>query len=114
MRPKKIERYFRESREKVVAMTLEELSADRDGAVQAYSNTFMPMEHTLKQEKFLGGAHPNYADYALFGSLQWANCITGTTFLPTNSAAAVWFERLLDLFDGYARKAPTARGLEAA
>ncbi len=61
-------------------MTLEQLCSDRAAAVQAYVNTFAPMERTLKDEKFLGGAQPNYADYALFGSLQWANCISGTTF----------------------------------
>jgi glutathione S-transferase len=106
--------YFRESREKVVGMTLEQLCSDRAAAVQAYVKTFAPMERTLKDEKFLGGAQPNYADYALFGSLQWANCISGTTFLPDDSAAAAWFERLLDLYDGYARKAPTVRDLAAA
>lgn len=106
--------YFRESREKAVGMTLEQLCSDRAGGVEAYVKTFAPMERTLKEEKFLGGAQPNYADYALFGSLQWANCISGTHFLPPDSAGAAWFERLLDLFDGYARKAPTVRDLTAA
>jgi glutathione S-transferase len=110
----KDQRYFRESREKLVGMTLEELSSDRANAVQALVNTFAPFERTLKDEKFLGGAAPNYADYALFGSLQWANCISGTHFLPPDFAGAAWFERLLDLHDGYARKAPTVRDLAAA
>ncbi len=106
--------YFRESREKAVGMTLEQLCSARAAAVQAYVKTFAPIERTLKDEKFLGGAQPNYTDYALFGSLQWANCISGTTFLPHDSATAAWFERLLDHHDGYARKAPTVRELAAA
>jgi glutathione S-transferase len=106
--------YFRESREKVVGVTLEALCGDRDKAVQAYVKTFTAMERTLQDEKFLGGRQPNYADYALFGSLQWANCIVGATCLPADSAGAAWFERLLDQHDGYARKAPTVRELTAA
>ena len=106
--------YFRESREKLLGMTLEQVSQDRAGAVEAFTRTFAPFERTLKEEKYLGGAAPNYADYALFGSLQWANCISGTHFLPPDSSGAVWFERLLDLYDGYARKTPTVRDLAAA
>lgn len=106
--------YFRESREKLVGMTLEKLSDDRAAAVLTLNKTFAPFELTLKEEKYLGGTQPNYADYALFGSLQWANVISGTHFLPPDSAGAAWFERLLDLYDGYARKAPTVRALAAA
>lgn len=106
--------YFRESREKAVGTTLEQLCGDREGAVQAYVKTFAPMERTLRDEKYLGGAAPNYADYALFGSLQWAHVISGTTFLPADSAGAAWFERMLDLHGGFARKAPTVRELAAA
>lgn len=103
--------YFRESREKLIGMTLEELCGDREGAIRAFSRTFAPMERTLHDEAYLGGTQPNYADYVVFGSLQWANVISGTTFLPPDSAAAAWFERLLDYHKGYARKAPTVREL---
>lgn len=106
--------YFRESREKAVGQTLEQLCGDRAGSVETFVKTFAPMERTLKDERFLGGTQPNYADYALFGSLQWANAISGTTFLPPDSAGAAWFERLLDHHDGYARKAPTVRELATA
>jgi len=105
--------YFRETREKLIGMTLEELSSDRTGAVRGLSTAFAPMERTLQDENYLGGAQPNYADYALFGSLQWANVVSGTIFLPSDSAAAAWFERMLDHHDGYARKALTVREFAA-
>jgi len=114
MAAEKDQSYFRASRETTLGMTLEEICGDRDGALRAFSKTFAPIESTLSENKYFGGAQPNYTDYILFGSLQWANVISGTTFLSPGSAAAGWFERILDLYDGYARKAPTVRDLAAA
>jgi glutathione S-transferase len=106
--------YFRESREKFVGQTLEQLCADRNAAVDSFSKALAPAESTLRNTEFLGGTRPNYPDYALFGSLQWARCVSGTTFLPDASAANRWFERMLDLHDGYGRKAATVKDLAAA
>jgi glutathione S-transferase len=106
--------YFRASREKAVGMTLEELCGNRESALRSYTKTLAPVESTLAAEQFFGGAQPNYSDYVLFGSLQWANIVSGTTFLAPDSATAGWFERVLDLHDGFARKAPTVRDLAAA
>lgn len=113
MAAEKDQPYFRESREKLLGMTLEQACGDRPAALQVFSKAFAPVERTLRDEEYLGGAQPNYADYVLFGSLQWANVISGATFLPGESAAAAWFERILDLHDGYARSAPTVRDLAA-
>jgi glutathione S-transferase len=101
--------YFRQSREKVLAMTLEEACNDREKALQALTKTLMPVESTLSESDYFGGAHPNYSDYVLFGSLQWANVISGTIFVAPDSATAKWFARILDLNDGFARAAPTVR-----
>src|SRR5579872_5388522 len=46
--------YFRESREKLIGMTFEQLSQDRAGAVETLVKTFAPFERTLKDEKYLG------------------------------------------------------------
>ena len=106
--------YFRQSREKALAMTLEEACADRENALQTLIKTLAPIEATLKENDYFGGAHPNYSDYVLFGSLQWANVISGTIFVPPESAIAKWFERILDLNHGFARAAPTVRDMAAA
>lgn len=105
--------YFRNSREKALGMTLEQACGDRAACLPLFVKAMAPAEATLAETAFFGGAQPNYSDYALFGSLQWANVISGTTFLPAGSAAAAWFERMLDLYDGFARKAPTVRDLAA-
>lgn len=95
-------------------MTLEQLCGDRQGALQAFAKTIAPIENTLAGDKYFGGAQPNYTDYILFGSLQWANVVSGTTFVSRESATAAWFERMLDLFGGYARQALTIREIAAA
>lgn len=105
--------YFRSSREKAVGMTLEQLCGNRDADLPMFLKTLAPAETALAVTNFFGRGQPNYCDYALFGSLQWANTISGTTFLPDDSAVARWFVRMLDLYDGFARKAPTVRDLAA-
>jgi glutathione S-transferase len=64
----------------------------------------------LSERTFLGGDAPCYADYALFGSLKWVHSLSGETPLASDSAMQKWFDQLLNMFDGYARKIPTAHG----
>lgn len=106
--------YFRTSREKALGTTLEQACGDRAANLAGFLKTFAPAEAALSATRYFGGAQPNYSDYVLFGSLQWSNAISGTTFLPDGSAGAGWFEGMLDLYDGFARKAPTVRDLAAA
>lgn len=105
--------YFRENREKLLGQTLEQLCADRDTAVVSFLKALAPAEAALRDSAYLGGQKPNYSDYALFGSLQWARCVSGTAFLPNESAAIKWLDRMLDLHDGYGRKATTVSHLAA-
>ena len=88
--------------------------ADRGSAQTAFVQTLAPIELTLQNYAYLGGATANYSDYALLGSLQWGRCVSGTAFLPSDSATNRWFERMLDVHDACARNAPTVRDLAAA
>jgi glutathione S-transferase len=106
--------YFRDNREKLLGQTLEQLCADRDAATTSFLRTLAPAETTLRESEYLGGQKPNYSDYALFGSLQWARCVSGTPFLADGSATNMWFGRMLDLHGGFGRKAPTIADLAAA
>ena len=83
-------------------------------ALQAVAKIVAPVESTLSACRFLGGEQANYADYVLFGSLQWARTVSDAVLYPPRSATAQWMARLLDQFDGYARAAPTARDLVTA
>jgi len=98
--------YFRKSREERVGMTLEAFVADRDTRVSAFRESLTPLRLTFKTQPFLGGDHPLYADYAVFGSFQWARCTSSFALLAADDPVRLWRDRLLDLFDGLARQAP--------
>jgi glutathione S-transferase len=98
--------YFRSSREKRVGMTLEAFVANRDAKLAAFRASLAPLRLTLKAQPFFGGETPLYADYALFGPLQWARCISPFALLDNDDPVKLWRDRLLDCFDGLARKTP--------
>jgi glutathione S-transferase len=98
--------YFRQSREARFGKTLEEVSADREQRVAGFRKLLDPMRLTLKTQPFLGGAAPNYADYIMFGGFQWARAISPFALLAKDDAIYAWREKLLDAFDGLARRSP--------
>lgn len=99
--------YFRTSREKMFGKTLEDLaaSAEAPGKVEAALKT---LEAPLSKYSFLGGDTPNLADYVVASPLVWKYCVTDQELFETPAAVLAWRDRILDLFDGYARNAPRA------
>lgn len=98
--------YFRRSREERVGMTLEALVADRDNRLGRFRQELAPLRLTLNAQDFLGGDRPLYADYAMFGPFHWARCISPFALLADDDPIASWRERMLDVFEGLARKSP--------
>jgi len=101
--------YFRESREKLFGGTLEELTMERSAGLKALAQALQPAEATLKVSRWLAGDAPSYADHSLFGSLQWGHVLSQEPIVSPDSAVGHWFERMLDLFNGYARQAASVR-----
>lgn len=101
--------YFRKSRETMLGMSLEDTCADQALAQTEFIEVMALAEQELSTQLYLGGDAPCYADYALFGSLKWVHTLSGDTPLASDSSMRMWFERMLDLYDGYARNAPTAQ-----
>lgn len=104
--------YFRTSREQRYGKSLEEVcSSDaQEAARTVLSQTLRPVETVLTEHKFLGGTSPYYGDYVLFGTFMWPYVVAPNPPLEAGSAVADWFERMLDLHEGAARKVPTVRG----
>ena len=98
--------YFRETREKRFGATLEAVVADRDTRVAGFRQSLEPLRAVLGAQPYLGGEMPLYADYAVFGSFQWARCASPFQLLTTDDPVWAWRNRLLAAFDGLARKAP--------
>lgn len=100
--------FFRTTREKLFGCTLEEFDAKFPKNSDGLTAALVPLENTLKRQKFLGGDSPIFADYVIFGPLQWLRTTCVTDHLPQDGAVADWFNRLLDMYDGMGRKAKTA------
>lgn len=96
--------HLRRQIESAMKKSLEELSAGRDQAVQAFRRKLQPVRKALETKDFLGGAAPTYADYIVFGLLQWARVISSTKVLEDGDVVAAWFARMLDLYDGVGRQ----------
>ena len=97
--------YFRESREKRFGKTLEEFGADPKKALTDLRTALLPVRKQLAQEPYVSGKTPAFADYILFGAFQWARAVSPLRLLEPDDPVYAWRERMLDLYDGLARKA---------
>ncbi len=80
----------------------------REKGITALRTALEPARRMLKEQKFLAGAEPAYPDYILAGTFMWPRSISPLVLLEADDPVHAWRERMLDLFDGMARKAPTA------
>jgi glutathione S-transferase len=100
--------YFRESREARFGMSLEAVQQGRETCVADFrASLLLPVRLVLGRQKWLGGDTPSYADHIIFGTLQWPRCVSRFELVAADDPIAAWRERMLDLFDRLARKAPT-------
>lgn len=99
--------YFRQTREERFGKTLEEMAAAK-GSREKVEMALQTLAAPLARNKFLGGASANISDYILFSPLMWKRTVTRDELYETPQAVDAWQERMLDLFDGYARKAKSA------
>jgi glutathione S-transferase len=100
--------YFRQTMEKVLRMTLEESRAKRDAALLQLGKVLEPLQATFKRQAFLAGAAAAYADYILLSVFQWARVMSPRELLAPEDPLCQWRERMLDLYDGFARNVSTA------
>ena len=98
--------YFRTTREKVFGMTLEAVAEGAADALPGFRKSLGPMRVTLAEYDFIGGDAPSFADHIAFGHFAWARAISETKLLEADDPIYAWRERMLDLFDGFARKSP--------
>lgn len=97
--------YFRESREKRFGMALEHYAGELNQALAAVRTAIDPVRPVLVESRFLCGRSPGFADYVLFGAFQWARAVSPVRLLEPDDAVFGWRERVLDLFEGFARGA---------
>ena len=98
--------HLRAGFEKAFGKTLEEMDAAREGALKSFRRALDPLRATLRGQAFLGGESPLYADYIMLAPLQWARLIDARPVLEADDTLHPWSERMLDLYDGFARSEP--------
>lgn len=98
--------YFRESREHMLKARLEDLSTDPVAEAAALNKALGPAADALQQSNYLAGSSPDYSDYILFGTLMWPYMVCRNNPIDMTGSVGDWLNRMLDLFDGYARSAP--------
>ena len=100
--------YFRTSREARFGKPLDEVQAGREGRVEGLRQALLPLRLTLREQDFLGGDNPLFADHMVFGALQWPRVTSAFKLLEEDDPVAAWFERCLDLYGGIGRAMPAA------
>ena len=102
--------HIRAGFEKGFGRPLEDLYAAREATLKGFRRILDPLRATLRSQPFVCGAAPAYADIIMMSPLQWARIVHPDPVLEADDAVNVWFERMLDLHDGYARAEPTRAG----
>jgi glutathione S-transferase len=102
------EQDFRAMAERACGKTLEELRTGQDEALKRLGRGLEPMQALLKRQAYVCGELPAYADYILFSIFQWARVMSPHELLGPEDPMSAWRERVLDLFDGFARDVPAA------
>jgi glutathione S-transferase len=102
------EQYFRRQFEGFLKATLEEARERAPQAEERLKHVLAPFEAALKRQPFVAGAEPAYADYILFSVVQWARVMSPRVIFATTEALYSWRERILDLYDAFARNVQTA------
>lgn len=100
--------YFRKSREEKLGRSLEDIEAAHAAELAVFRPKLDPLRHMLKYQPFIGGESPLFADYILFGALQWARVSSPKRIIEDGDPVHAWFERLLDMHDGTGRRMAAA------
>jgi glutathione S-transferase len=100
--------YFRRSREERLGASLEDIAAAGKAEIEGFSKRLQPLRNMLKVQPFIGGEGPLFADYIVFGALQWLRTTAGTKVLEEGDAVAGWFASCLDLHGGVGHRVTAA------
>jgi glutathione S-transferase len=102
--------HLRAQIEKAFGKTLEAMRDARDAGVKDFQRSLDPARATLKAQPYLSGPAPAYPDYILFSLFQWARIVSDFDLIEAKDAVlTTWRARILDLFDGLARREPARK-----
>jgi glutathione S-transferase len=97
------EAYFRAMAEGALKKTLDELRSRQAESRERLARVLEPMQVLAKRQPFVCGTAPAYGDYILFSLFQWARLMSPQELLSPDTPLHAWREKMLDLFDAFAR-----------
>lgn len=96
--------YVRESRERILGGgTLEEIQAGREDRLPQVPPALEPLRLLLKDTTWLGGEHPNYADYCVLAVFLWCASVAKVPPLHAEDPLKDYIDRGFDLYGGLGR-----------
>jgi glutathione S-transferase len=95
--------YITSTREVMLGARLEDLQAGREDRLAQISANLEPLRVALREQPFLGGSEPNYADYRIIGSVLWLASLAQVPALAADDPLRGWVDRVRDLFGGLGR-----------
>ena len=95
--------YFRSSMEKAFGASLEYLAKDRERRVDKFRSTIGPLHRTLREQPYIAGPKPAYADFVLFSVFRWSELMSTFPVLASDDEILThWLGRMRPLVDGNA------------
>ena len=98
--------YFLASRSERLGRDIAGIQEGREDRVLELRARLEPMRLVVTEAPFLGGELPTYADYVAFSPFIWARTVSPFALVEAGDPVHTWFQRILDLYDGLARKNP--------
>ncbi len=96
--------YVRESRQKLLGgRRLEEVQAGREERLPLVPPTLEPLRMLLRETPWLGGDHPNYADYCILAVFLWTASVAKIPPLHDDEPLKEYIDRGFDLYGGLGR-----------
>jgi len=96
--------YVRESRQRILGGgTLEEIQAGREQRLPLVPPALEPLRDLLKMTRWLGGDHPNYADYCILAVFLWTASVAKIPPLHDDDPLREYIDRGFDLYGGLGR-----------
>lgn len=104
--PERDRAYFRADRESRFGMTLEEMRKAPDKKIEAFRKGMAPVRFVLRDQTFLCGDAPAYADYCLLGGFLWARSVSDYQLLSADDPLYEWREKMMAQFGALATLSP--------
>ena len=96
--------YFRETREKMLNKKIEDIDLESKKYIPILQKELNPFRKIIKNNDYFTGDKPMYCDYLLFGFFMWARNTSPKQILDRDDLLWHWRDRMLNLFDGFAKK----------